>query len=91
MFSAFLRENDLEGVAKNLHNDLQEITLRKFPELEEVFSELIKNGARKALLSGSGPTVFGIFDVKDIAAAKERLDKIFPAGKNWKVMAAETF
>jgi len=91
MFSAFLRENDVDGIAENLHNDLQRITLEEFPALMEVFSELKKAGAKGTLMAGSGPTIFGIFDKKDAIQAKKGLDAVFPAEENWGVFVADTY
>ncbi|MBU0571812.1 MAG: 4-(cytidine 5'-diphospho)-2-C-methyl-D-erythritol kinase [Candidatus Omnitrophica bacterium] len=91
MFTAFLRENNVDGIAGNLHNDLQRITLEEFPALMEVLSELKKAGAKGTLMAGSGPAVFGIFDKKDAIQAKLGLDAIFPAKENWEVFVAGTY
>jgi 4-diphosphocytidyl-2-C-methyl-D-erythritol kinase len=45
-----------------LYNDLQPVAMALHPEIEEIAEELERAGARKALMSGSGPTVFGIAD-----------------------------
>ncbi|MDD2462987.1 MAG: 4-(cytidine 5'-diphospho)-2-C-methyl-D-erythritol kinase [Desulfobulbus sp.] len=44
-----------------LANDLEQVTLKKFPELGHIKAEMLARGAEGALMSGSGPTVFGIF------------------------------
>lgn len=44
-----------------LHNDLELVTEAKHPVIKEIKSALIESGAQYALMSGSGPTVFGIF------------------------------
>lgn len=90
MFTAFLNEKRVEGIAENLHNDLQQIALRDFPVLKQVLSELKRLGAKGALLSGSGPSVFGIFDQEKAEAAKDTLLEVFPAEKNWKIWAVHT-
>ena len=91
MFSTFLRKKDVHGIAENLHNDLQRITLEEFPVLEKVFSELRKAGAKGTLMAGSGPTVFGIFDKKDTIQAKKGLESLFSKEEGWKVLVANTY
>lgn len=45
-----------------LYNELEAVTIRKYPELGRIKDELLADGAHGALMSGSGPTVFGIFE-----------------------------
>ncbi|OPY84948.1 MAG: 4-diphosphocytidyl-2-C-methyl-D-erythritol kinase [Syntrophus sp. PtaU1.Bin208] len=56
-----------EDLVAGLHNDLESVTLKMHPSLQEIKEQLLSNGAEGALMSGSGPTVFGIFDSKDKA------------------------
>lgn len=57
-----------------LINDLERATKRAFPQLEDLRSALRDAGAEGALMSGSGPTVFGVFpDAGAAAEAAERL------------------
>ncbi|NPU85751.1 MAG: 4-(cytidine 5'-diphospho)-2-C-methyl-D-erythritol kinase [Syntrophaceae bacterium] len=49
-------------VAQGLWNDLESVTLKRHPELRELKNLLLRRGALGALMSGSGPTVFGIFE-----------------------------
>lgn len=44
-----------------LLNDLETVTIVRYPELARLKDELLHNGASAALMSGSGPTVFGLF------------------------------
>lgn len=44
-----------------MENDLEKVTIKHFPVIAEIKNELKKLGAEKTLMSGSGPTVFGIF------------------------------
>jgi 4-diphosphocytidyl-2-C-methyl-D-erythritol kinase len=90
MFSTFLRDKDYSGIAKNLCNDLQDVTLGKFPVLGKVFSALRESGAEGVLLSGSGPTVFGIFSEEKVFAARDTLSSVFPEKEGWRVFAACT-
>lgn len=50
-----------------LVNDLETVTLGRYPEVGEIKNALITGGARGALMSGSGPTVFGLFDKEEDA------------------------
>jgi 4-diphosphocytidyl-2-C-methyl-D-erythritol kinase len=47
---------------ERLHNDLEQITIAWHPVIGEIKRALLKAGAVGALMSGSGPTVFGLFD-----------------------------
>jgi 4-diphosphocytidyl-2-C-methyl-D-erythritol kinase len=57
-----------EAIAARLENDLQPATLRLRPELQGVIDQLHGAGALGAQVSGSGPTVFGLFG--DLATAE---------------------
>jgi len=50
-------------------NDLERITAATYPVVEEMKTRLLKSGARVARMSGSGPTVFGVFPARAEAAA----------------------
>ena len=54
--------------AHHLTNDLETVTAKKHPEIGMLKEKLLIHGAIGALMSGSGPTVFGLF--KDIDTAK---------------------
>lgn len=58
-------------LAKMLYNKLETVTLSLKPVLLDFKKLLIKNGALGALMSGSGPTVFGIFDREDASIRAE--------------------
>ncbi|MBI3811173.1 MAG: 4-(cytidine 5'-diphospho)-2-C-methyl-D-erythritol kinase [Nitrospirae bacterium] len=45
----------------SLHNDLEVITIRRYPVIESIKERLCSLGAKGVLMSGSGPTVFGLF------------------------------
>ncbi|HNX90749.1 MAG TPA: 4-(cytidine 5'-diphospho)-2-C-methyl-D-erythritol kinase, partial [Candidatus Omnitrophota bacterium] len=90
MFTSFLKEGKIRGIAENLRNDLQDITLREFPIIGEVFSEISNLGAGGVLLSGSGPTVFGVFDEEGAKKAAKELAAKFSSKKGWAVFVAHT-
>lgn len=55
-------ENNHEKIAKLLNNNLEEAILRDYPEIREIKDYLIRKGCKNALMSGSGPSVFGIYE-----------------------------
>ena len=63
---SILRKNlslsDITSLGSQLYNDLESVVIQKFPEVKVVKDELWTWGALGVLLSGSGSTVFGIFD-----------------------------
>jgi 4-diphosphocytidyl-2-C-methyl-D-erythritol kinase len=64
---------EVEEVINLLHNDLETVTVERFPLIGQVKQELIELGANGALMSGSGSTVFGVFgdgDAARVAAEK---------------------
>ena len=62
-----LKEGELEGIAKNLFNSFEGLVIKKYPEIGKIKDRLIEEGALGALMSGSGPTVFGIAQNKEQA------------------------
>jgi len=55
------RNLDLSDIIQGLHNDLESFSLEIHPELTDLKKMLLRYDALGALMSGSGPTVFGIF------------------------------
>ncbi len=62
-----LDEEDLESVAGRLGNVLEQVTIAECPVIEEIKDCMKECGALNAMMSGSGPTVFGIFKSKQEA------------------------
>jgi len=52
----------LQDVLKIMNNDLESVAMSRYRLLQTVKEEIINSGALKAMLSGSGATVFGIFN-----------------------------
>jgi len=59
MLQALARE-DYAAIRKNLRNVLEDVVLAKYPQIARLKEKLQAAGAQGALMSGSGPTVFGI-------------------------------
>ena len=56
-----LEMGDLKGITDRLGNVLETVTVPAYPIIEEIKTVMRREGAEEALMSGSGPTVFGIF------------------------------
>ncbi len=59
---AGIREGNLHKVAANMGNVLETVTIPNYPVIAEIREEMMRLGALNAMMSGSGPTVFGLFD-----------------------------
>lgn len=65
---------DTDFIAHILENDLETVTSLSFPTIEDIKRRLLELGAAGVLMSGSGPSVFGVFDQKQMAlGARKRL------------------
>jgi len=72
-----LKIGNVDKITQCFSNDLTNITAGIYPKINEYISEMKTQGAINAAMSGSGPSVFGYFNDKEIAIkAKERLEKI---------------
>ena len=56
-----LNEGSLEKVAASMGNVLEGVTIKDYPVIEDIKDAMKECGALNAMMSGSGPTVFGIF------------------------------
>jgi 4-diphosphocytidyl-2-C-methyl-D-erythritol kinase len=70
----------VEDLALFLHNDLETVTSARYPEIAGIKARLIQAGALGALMSGSGPTVFGVFAEQ---AAAESVAAQLVRGTGW--------
>lgn len=59
-----LGKQDLHQIAESMGNVLEEVTIEMYPEIAQIKKCMLEHGALGAMMSGSGPTVFGIFDDK---------------------------
>ena len=71
---AGLEAQDIEKVAACMGNVLEKVTIEEYPVIEDIKNVMKEEGALNAMMSGSGPTVFGIFDNKHLA--RKAADKI---------------
>jgi 4-diphosphocytidyl-2-C-methyl-D-erythritol kinase len=66
-------ENDTYNISRILENDLENVTSASFPIIKTLKKLLKDAGAEGAIMSGSGPSVFGIFSTPGKAAAAREL------------------
>ena len=64
-----IENGDLSGVIARLGNVLETVTIEAYPVIERIKREMVCGGARGSLMSGSGPTVFGIYESSEQARA----------------------
>ena len=63
--SCFKSLDEICSNFSEMSNDLESVTFGKYPEVKEIRDALVEGGADLAMMSGSGPTVFGLFSVTD--------------------------
>lgn len=59
---AAIKEGSLKGITDRMENVLESVTIPEYPVIEDIKNCMKENGAQNALMSGSGPTVFGIYE-----------------------------
>ena len=73
-----LKNQDYQKICNNLSNVFEDVTLNEYPVIKTIKEQLLNSGANGALMSGSGPTVFGLFtDYKKAKAAHDNLCKTY--------------
>jgi 4-diphosphocytidyl-2-C-methyl-D-erythritol kinase len=77
----------VEDLSSIFSNDLETVTIPVFPVIDEIKQNLIRLGAVASMMSGSGPTVFGLF--RDLTGA-EQARKELSESTGWFVAVAET-
>jgi len=73
-------------VDQHLCNDLETVTVSRYPDIIEAKEALLYYGARGALMSGSGPTVFGLFSDSDKA---QRAYHSISKNNKWELFCAD--
>ena len=58
---------DLDAVASHMGNVLETVTIPEYPIIADIKEQMMHSGAVNAMMSGSGPTVFGLFKDKETA------------------------
>ena len=82
----YIEADDTENLAANMANTMELVVLEEYPVIGQIKEDMMKYGALGSLMSGSGPTVFGIFDSEEnLKRCKEYLER-----KVEKVFSAKT-
>lgn len=84
-----INSKDLRGVTSRLSNVLESVTIDRYPIIQEIKDKMIEFGAMNALMSGSGPTVFGIFE--DLNLAKKAFYQLKIQGKAKQIYLTDIF
>ncbi|MEW6161907.1 MAG: 4-(cytidine 5'-diphospho)-2-C-methyl-D-erythritol kinase [Nitrospirota bacterium] len=73
LFCQVLRKRDFTCLNTMLNNDLERAVVKRYPIVGEIKERLLERGAVISAMSGSGPTVFGVFGSKEraLSAARE--------------------
>lgn len=79
----------LGDVVREMHNDLEAVSLKMHPELADIKQMLLRHGAQGAMMSGSGPTVFGIF-IDEYSAKKAMEAIIKEVSSQWLAFFAQS-
>lgn len=77
----------VEDICSIFSNDLESVTIPAFPVIAEIKETMLREGAVGAMMSGSGPTVFGLFRDRESA---ERARTVLTDGTGWFAAVAET-
>lgn len=72
----FIKDGNIKALAENMKNVMEQVSIKKIPEIEEIKKVLMNSGALGAMMSGSGPSVFGLFESE--REAQEALENINP-------------
>jgi 4-diphosphocytidyl-2-C-methyl-D-erythritol kinase len=62
-----IADKDLGAIAHDMGNVLETVTIPNYPVIAEIKEQMMRSGAVGSMMSGSGPTVFGLFEDKDTA------------------------
>ena len=84
-----LEDGNLYGITERMGNVLQDVTIPAYPEVERIKEQMKTLGAVNAMMSGSGPTVFGIFDNEE--KAQEACQKLWESGSCQQVFLTVPF
>jgi 4-diphosphocytidyl-2-C-methyl-D-erythritol kinase len=79
-----------EKIPSVLWNDLEGVVSKEYPEIEVMKKMLYSAGALGALMTGSGPTVFGIFSEKKDASKAYKKVRSMVSERGWRVLRAES-
>lgn len=71
-----IRKKDFAGICGDMGNVLESVTIPNYPVIDQIKNQMMESGAAAAMMSGSGPTVFGLFEnEKKAKYAQEEMKK----------------
>lgn len=73
-----IKNKDLQAIAGHMGNVLETVTIPEYPIIAQIKEQMMKSGAVNAMMSGSGPTVFGLF--ADDETARKAYDDMVKSG-----------
>ncbi|MGN0243608.1 MAG: 4-(cytidine 5'-diphospho)-2-C-methyl-D-erythritol kinase [Lachnospiraceae bacterium] len=76
-----IKEQDLQGISDRLGNVLESVTIPEYPVIQSLKERMLELGAINSLMSGSGPTVFGLFHKEELARNACRIMRQEQIGK----------
>jgi 4-diphosphocytidyl-2-C-methyl-D-erythritol kinase len=62
-----IKARDLARISADMGNVLETVTIPNYPVIAQIKEHMMQHGAVGSMMSGSGPTVFGLFDNEDTA------------------------
>lgn len=75
---SFIEEDQTKNLARDMKNVLESVTCKLHPQIDEIKTTMLDCGALGSLMSGSGATVFGIFEKQeDLKLCQEKLEENF--------------
>ena len=72
-----IKNNDIDSISENLINVLETVTIPKYKVIEDIKKTMESYGSIGSIMSGSGPTVFGVFKDNSINNCFNELKKIY--------------
>lgn len=89
---AALKAGNLSGITQRMENVMENVTQTKYPIIADIKKLMLEKGAMSALMSGSGPSIFGVFEEeKQAREACEHLRKNWKSKKNAPQMFVTSF
>jgi 4-diphosphocytidyl-2-C-methyl-D-erythritol kinase len=74
-----IEDDDLYRVARKLENKMEKVVFDEFPIIKEIKDFMLQNGALGALMSGSGASVFSIYeDIEKLEYTRKKMEQKYP-------------
>jgi len=67
LFCQAFENRDFAYLSNMMNNDFEKVVIKRYPFVGSLKKRLLEKGAKISAMTGSGPTVFGVFDSRDIA------------------------